>query len=163
MKVFTVHGIRRKHRWYENFEVLEGIKKNKIEILKFDFGYFTLWDFIRKSKREEIIDKFCAFYSEKMLNSTVLPCAIGHSFGTYILFKAMQKYDVIKFDRIIFCGSILNSEIDPYFAAISEKRLDMATTKSSIQGYTHGVFWERNTLNEKNSKQVKYVEQSDLF
>ena len=112
MKVFTVHGIRRKHRWYENFEVLEGIKKNKIEILKFDFGFFTLWDFLRKSKRDEIIDKFCAFYSDKMLNSTVLPCAIGHSFGTYILFKAMQKYDVIKFDRVIFCGSILNSEID---------------------------------------------------
>lgn len=88
------------------------LKKNKIEVLKFDFGYFTLFDFLRKGRREKVVSDFCAFYSKEMLNSSVLPCAIGHSFGTYVLFKAMQKYDSIKFDRVIFCGSILNSEID---------------------------------------------------
>lgn len=37
----------------------------------------------------------------------------------------------------------------------SEKRIDMADTDSSIQGYTDGVFWERNTnALQKKSKQV---------
>lgn len=37
----------------------------------------------------------------------------------------------------------------------SEKRIDMADTDSSIQGYTDGVFWERNTnALQKKSKQA---------
>ncbi len=112
MKVFTVHGIRRKNRWYEEFEQLEGVRKGNIEIYKFDFGYFRIIDFISKRKREEIINKFCTFYSNKMMNSSIRPCVIAHSFGTYVVLMAMKKYDVIKFDKIIFCGSILNSETD---------------------------------------------------
>ena len=35
----------------------------------------------------------------------------------------------------------------------TEKRLEMADVDSSIQGYTDGVFWERNTLSEQ--KKIK--------
>ncbi len=34
----------------------------------------------------------------------------------------------------------------------AEKRLEMAEQDSSIQGYTSGVFWERNTLADQKSK-----------
>lgn len=45
-----------------------------------------------------------------------------------------------------FCGV----ELDKYFAALSVKRLMLADTDKSIQGYTEGVFWERNTfMNQK--------------
>ncbi len=37
-------------------------------------------------------------------------------------------------------------EIDEKFASISEKRLAMADTKTTIQGFVDGVFWERNSL-----------------
>jgi site-specific DNA-methyltransferase (adenine-specific) len=33
----------------------------------------------------------------------------------------------------------------------AEKRLEMADTDKSIQGYTDGVFWDRNTLTEQNA------------
>ena len=37
-------------------------------------------------------------------------------------------------------------EIDRYYASLTEKRLDLAQQNPTIQGYTDGVFWERNTL-----------------
>ena len=41
-----------------------------------------------------------------------------------------------------FCGIELNEE----YCLWAEKRLEMAETDKSIQGYGDGVFWERNTL-----------------
>jgi hypothetical protein len=51
------------------------------------------------------------------------------------------------------------------------KRLAIAEIESSIQGYSEGVFWERNTLNEqlrsidkkRNPDNDKISEQQDLF
>ena len=36
-------------------------------------------------------------------------------------------------------------EVNPQYCVWTEKRLEMAETDKSIQGYTDGVFWERNT------------------
>jgi site-specific DNA-methyltransferase (adenine-specific) len=41
-----------------------------------------------------------------------------------------------------FCGIELNEE----YCLWAEKRLQMADTDQTIQGYSDGVFWERNTL-----------------
>ena len=44
-------------------------------------------------------------------------------------------------------------EVNPQYCVWAEKRLEMADTDTSIQGYTDGVFWERNTnALQKNSK-----------
>lgn len=37
-------------------------------------------------------------------------------------------------------------EIDKTYACYAEKRLDLAETNKTIQGYEYGVFWERNSL-----------------
>jgi site-specific DNA-methyltransferase (adenine-specific) len=52
-----------------------------------------------------------------------------------------------KLDRN-FCGV----EIDETFAALSLKRLEIAEKDKSIQGYSDGVFWERNSLSEQKKK-----------
>lgn len=47
-------------------------------------------------------------------------------------------------------------EIDEFYCCLAERRLDMAQEDRSIQGYTDGVFWERNTLaDQKSQKQSK--------
>jgi len=38
-------------------------------------------------------------------------------------------------------------ELDQMYACLAEKRLELAETNPSIQGYAEGIFWERNTLN----------------
>lgn len=43
-------------------------------------------------------------------------------------------------------------EINPEYCCWAEKRLGLATEDDSIQGYTDGVFWERNTQNHQSAK-----------
>jgi site-specific DNA-methyltransferase (adenine-specific) len=45
-------------------------------------------------------------------------------------------------------------EIDEKYACLGEKRLAMAENDRSIQGYSGGVFWERNTLAEQNKSKA---------
>lgn len=40
-------------------------------------------------------------------------------------------------------------EWDEMYACLAEKRLEMAEADSTIQGYSQGIFWERNTLHEQ--------------
>ena len=43
-------------------------------------------------------------------------------------------------------------EIDEEYCVYAEKRLHMAEKDAIIQGYTNGVFWERNSLNERRNR-----------
>ena len=47
-----------------------------------------------------------------------------------------------------YCGIEMNQE----YCLWTEKRLQMAEKDSSIQGYSDGVFWERNSLLDKKKK-----------
>jgi site-specific DNA-methyltransferase (adenine-specific) len=40
-------------------------------------------------------------------------------------------------------------EIDEKYSCLTEKRLAMADRDKAIQGYSDGVFWERNTLQDQ--------------
>ena len=40
-------------------------------------------------------------------------------------------------------------EQNPLYCSWAEYRLELANTDNTIQGYTNGVFWERNTLSEQ--------------
>ena len=47
-----------------------------------------------------------------------------------------------------YCGIEMNQE----YCLWTEKRLQMAEKDSSIQGYSDGVFWERNSLLDQKKK-----------
>lgn len=49
-----------------------------------------------------------------------------------------------------FCGIELNQE----YCCWAAKRLKRAESDKTIQGYTDGVFWERNSLNEQKPQRV---------
>ncbi|AFZ43773.1 DNA methylase N-4/N-6 domain protein [Halothece sp. PCC 7418] len=61
-------------------------------------------------------------------------------------------------------------EINQEYCCWALKRLQLAETDSSIQGYADGVFWERNSLAEQtkekkssSDKALEQVEQKELF
>jgi site-specific DNA-methyltransferase (adenine-specific) len=56
-------------------------------------------------------------------------------------------------------------ELDEMYACMAEKRLALAETDPSIQGYADGVFWERNALNEvrDSAKNRETAELEPLF
>lgn len=43
----------------------------------------------------------------------------------------------------------LGVEIDETYCCLAQKRLDLASTERTVQGYVDGVFWERNTLKKR--------------
>ncbi len=43
-------------------------------------------------------------------------------------------------------------EIDEYYCCLAAKRLELANKDKTIQGYSDGVFWERNTFSTQISK-----------
>ncbi len=47
-----------------------------------------------------------------------------------------------------YCGV----EIDEYYCLLAQKRLELAESDKSIQGFSDGMFWERNTLSEQKKK-----------
>ena len=49
-----------------------------------------------------------------------------------------------------YCGIELNRE----YCCWALKRLEAAQTDSSIQGYSDGVFWERNSLSDQKPSTV---------
>ena len=59
-------------------------------------------------------------------------------------------------------------DIDELYCCLAEKRLEAVDNNKAIQGYSEGVFWERNTLNEqnngkKNDKNEKSENNHNLF
>ena len=46
-------------------------------------------------------------------------------------------------------------EQNPRYCGWAEYRIELAETDKEIQGYTNGVFWERNTLSEQNKAKSK--------
>ena len=48
----------------------------------------------------------------------------------------------------------LGVEIDERYCLIAQKRLQRAETDKTIQGYTDGIFWERNTYRKRNDRKI---------
>lgn len=111
MKIITIHGIRRNIKWYEKLKDLDGWNKTSIEIINFEYGYFTFGSFINPLGRKRAVREFLDFYS-KNIKAEERPSVIAHSFGSYILIKSLKKYSVIKVDKVILCGSILSQNTD---------------------------------------------------
>jgi len=56
--------------------------------------------------------------------------------------------------------------MDEEYCLYAEKRLEMAEKDTSIQGYSGGVFWERNTLKDmknRNAQKLSRVDQLALL
>ena len=81
-----------------------------------------------------------------------------HIFSTEIYIKPDPENDIV-FDPFAGVGTTavvakkLNRkfviiEMDEEFCLYAQKRLTLAETDKTIQGYFDGVFWERNTLND---------------
>lgn len=53
-------------------------------------------------------------------------------------------------------------EIDERYCCLAEKRLSIAENDKTIQGYTNGVFWERNTLNLQTQERQTQKKRKNL-
>jgi site-specific DNA-methyltransferase (adenine-specific) len=79
------------------------------------------------------------------------------------LILASSKTGDIVFDPFLGSGTtsvvakkldrkFIGVEIDKDFAITTEKRLLMVDDNKTIQGYSNGLFWERNSANSQKKK-----------
>lgn len=57
-------------------------------------------------------------------------------------------------------------DIDELYCCLAEKRLENSQQDRTIQGYSDGIFWERNTLSDQtngNGKKLKFEPSENLF
>ncbi len=82
-----------------------------------------------------------------------------------IILASSKKGDII-FDPFLGSGTtavvakktdrnFIGVELDKKFASLSLKRLEMAESDKTIQGYTEKIFWERNSFSYNKKKTLK--------
>jgi pimeloyl-ACP methyl ester carboxylesterase len=110
--VFVIHGIRDRGFWTRRIarEVKSLARENKQQCraITSTYGYFPMGPFLlpwtRRSKVEWLLDQYVA---AKSLYPIATFSYIGHSNGTYLLAKALESCPAIKFERVVFGGSVV--------------------------------------------------------
>jgi hypothetical protein len=122
--VLLIHGIRTRARWVgmvadmlERHSPATSSPSVSLKVEPVDYGRFSLWRFIlpgptrwsavaivgnRLQEVRERGDDLTKPEHERRLISV-----IAHSFGSYCLFRALDKQPHVKLHRVILCGSIL--------------------------------------------------------
>ena len=104
--VITVHGIKTPGRWQK--EIALELSDAKLPNKAFDFGYFFALQLARYGSRRKKVDWFAEQCTQICRERGIKrPSVVAHSFGTYLVAKAMQIHG-LEFDRVVLCGSIVD-------------------------------------------------------
>ena len=108
--VVSLHGIRTRGAWQKT--VNSDLQKNGFRHELLDYGFFRAVQLAMPWQRTRHVEWFRKEYERLVTDQGTIPSIIAHSFGTYIVAKALEKYDELRFDRIILCGSIVRRDYD---------------------------------------------------
>ena len=121
--VFVMHGIRDLGYWTEKIgSRIAGFARSesnsRVALETSSYGYFPLLSFLRPGARQEKVEWLMDRYTEaKARYPNASFSYVGHSHGTYLLWKAMKDYQAVRFERVVLAGSVLRTDQDwgPYF------------------------------------------------
>lgn len=109
--IVSLHGIRTRGTWQKDLSPL--LTEQGWIYYPLDYGWFSVLFFIPGFFRARKIEWLRERYSEiRNRYPDVIPSVIAHSFGTWILCRAIEKYEHLRFDKIILCGSIVQSKFN---------------------------------------------------
>ena len=142
--VFGLHGIRTHAAWARLLYEVGAEAAWQVRMDRWNFGYFSLFQFLSPWARRAKIQWFRRAYSEEMENRKVLlaegklPSIVAHSFGTYILGNALLKYDWLRFNKVILCGSILPHDF-PWDKLIERGQVQAVRNEYGVKDVWTGV------------------------
>lgn len=116
--VITIHGIRTTGDWQREFT--DVLTQHGFRHVPLGFGFFKAVSLLMPWSRARKVEWFRRIYSDKFANAERLPSVVAHSFGSYIVTKAMLKYDDIRFDKVILCGSIVSRKY-PWSTVLTQR------------------------------------------
>jgi len=144
--VFNVNDVKMKRRVIAPYKDEKGAPKDWISA---DDGKFRL-----THPSNVFTDISVPFWS--MSENTEHPTQKPEKLIAKLILASSNKGDFV-FDPFLGSGTtsvvakklgrkFAGVETDERYAALTEKRIELAETDKSIQGYRDGVFWERNTF-----------------
>ena len=97
------------------------------------------------------------FTNTALVSGHVITCSVSGSITNFGSVNNVPSNAVIKSGSTSVTAKKLGRhyvgvEMNEQYCVWAEKRLEMAELDMSIQGYTDGVFWERNTSSLQNAK-----------
>lgn len=115
--VFIVHGIRDNGFWTKRIaRELKARGRDRglfIRAPSPSYGFFSMWDFIRPWGREDATYWFLEKYAEvRVLFPDARIDYVGHSNGTFLAARALECSPMVRFDRIVFAGSVVRTDFD---------------------------------------------------
>lgn len=116
--VISIHGIRTHGRWQKTFASAISGLPTKVE--SFDYGWYGLFPFLIPPFNHRLVDRFYDWIAMVMKSCSAVdldkydrrPSVVAHSHGSWILGYAMLKHEDLRFDKLIFAGSILPRDFD---------------------------------------------------
>ncbi len=117
--VISLHGIRTTGRWQK--ELTDELVQRGFRHVALDYGYFPAIALILPWTRRRKIRWLLDQYDKEILDLTTPPSFIAHSYGTYLLTEAMSSNSLMRFDRLILCGSIIRREF-PWSTILIDRR-----------------------------------------
>jgi CheY-like chemotaxis protein len=110
---YTIHGIRSRGEWQQSLKRLIQQNVENVEFGTYKYGYFSLLGFLLPFLRWPVINRFSKDLKEVVeLNQDKRVIFFSHSFGTFILIKALEKLvKKKKYENIctiVLSGSVLS-------------------------------------------------------
>jgi hypothetical protein len=136
--IFALHGIHTHAGWQRAFFQVADSHGWRPRLDRWNFGYFSVFRFILPWQRQAKVRWFRTTYRDELhdtevgLRSTDFPSIVAHSFGTYILGNALLKYDYLRFNKVILCGSILPKEF-PWDEIINRGQVQAVRNEFGVQ------------------------------
>ncbi|HKM54982.1 MAG TPA: TIR domain-containing protein, partial [Isosphaeraceae bacterium] len=111
--ICPLHGIRTLAVWQKGLSDLAGTYGWVCRLDRWSYGRFSLLAFVTPWSREATLGWLRRQYDAETHDRRLLiekgqaPSVVAHSFGTYILGYTLLRFDFIRFNKVILCGSIL--------------------------------------------------------
>jgi pimeloyl-ACP methyl ester carboxylesterase len=111
--VFVIHGIRDEGHWTRKIayraQVAGQSLDRKVATVTSSYGYFPMLSFLRPGARQQKVAWMMDRYTEARAqypNATHFHY-VGHSHGTYLLAKALEDHPAVRFNQVVFAGSVV--------------------------------------------------------
>ena len=134
--VLSIHGIRTTGQWQD--ELAESLDDAGFRHRPMNFGFFRAASLLLPWARQGKVDWFLKEIEKKMDADGTPPSIIAHSFGTYILTKALEKQSLLRFDRIILCGSIVRCGY-PWSTIVEGKQVNYVLNEAGGKDFWCGL------------------------
>ncbi len=114
--ICPLHGIRTLAVWQKGLSDLASSEGWVCRLDRWSYGRFSLLAFFTPWTREAKLNWFRRQYDAEIhdrrlkIEEGQTPSVVAHSFGTYILGYTILRFNFIRFNRVILCGSILPTD-----------------------------------------------------